>query len=91
MNSAERTGPSPRPAPSKADVEHTRWSPGLIGFYLSCAGVALGAAFAASGYCFFGSKGWLIAGSVISAVCVVTCFVSLHAARRPPEPPAGSR
>ncbi len=64
-------------------VEHTRWSPGLIGFYLSCAGVALGATFAASGHFFFGSSGWLVFGSVLSAVSCVTCYLSLRAARRP--------
>ena len=67
------------------NVEHTRWSPGLIGFYLSCAGTALGATFAASGHFFFGSLGWVIFGSIMSAVSIVTCFLSLHAARRPPQ------
>ena len=36
-----------------------RWSLAFVGFYLSCAGVALGATFAGGGYMFFGSKGWL--------------------------------
>lgn len=66
------------------DVEHTRWSPGLIGFYLSCAGVALGATFAGGGWFFFHDQTWLIGGSVLSGVSIVTCFVSLAAARRPP-------
>ncbi|MBX3462449.1 MAG: hypothetical protein KF830_04720 [Planctomycetes bacterium] len=69
-----------------APVEPTRWSLGLVGFYLSCAGVALGATFAASGYLFFGSVGWLVFGSVLSLVCCVTCFLSLQAARKPPAP-----
>lgn len=84
------TGPSHAPdrrlppAPPPPRVEHTKWSFGLVGFYLSCAGVALGATFAASGYLFFGSTGWLWFGSVLSVVSCVTCFLSLSAARRPP-------
>lgn len=67
------------------NVEHTRWSPGLIGFYLSCAGTALGATFAAAGWAFFGSLGWVVFGSVMCGVSIVTCFVSLYAARKPPS------
>jgi len=66
------------------DVEHTRWSPGLIGFYLSCAGVALGAGFAGGAWFFFKSTSGTVFGSVVSGVSVVTCFVSLAAARKPP-------
>jgi hypothetical protein len=73
------------PKTPQHDVEHTRWSPGLIGFYLSCAGVALGATFAGGGWFFFGSTAWLVVGSVLSGVSVVTCFYSLAAARRPPS------
>jgi hypothetical protein len=73
--------PNPKQSP---EVEHTRWSPGLVGFYLSCAGVALGAGIAGGGHFFFGSKPGLVFGCVLSGVSVVTCFVSLHAARRPP-------
>ena len=69
---------------SDRNEEHTRWSPGLIGFYLSCAGTALGATFASAGWLFFGSTGWLVFGSLLGLVSVVTCFVSLHAARRKP-------
>jgi len=71
-------------------VEHTRWSLGLIGFYVSCAGVALGAGLAASGYCFFGSQVWLVFGSIMSIVSCVTCFYTLRAARRGPEGGSGS-
>lgn len=79
--------PTPqRPAAPPRPVEHTKWSFGLVGFYLSCAGTALGATFAASGYLFFDSTGWLVFGSVLSAVSIVGCFVSLSAARRPPPP-----
>lgn len=76
-----------------ADIEHTRWSPGLIGFYLSCAGVALGATFAGGGWFFFKSTTGLVGGCVLSGVSIVTCFVSLAAARRPPQPrgPSGAQ
>lgn len=71
-------------APERPEPEHTRWSPGLIGFYLSCAGVALGATIAGGSHFFFGNRPGLVFGCVMSGVSVVTCFVSLHAARRPP-------
>lgn len=73
--------PPPRP------VEHTHWSFGLIGFYLSCAGVALGATIAAAGFLLFESTGALVFGSALSLVSCVTCYVALKAARKPP--PAG--
>ncbi len=66
------------------EVEHTRWSPGLIGFYLSCAGVSLGAAIAFGAHFFFRSVGGLVFGCVLSGVSCVTCFIALYAARRPP-------
>ncbi|MCA8951273.1 MAG: hypothetical protein KDE27_17330 [Planctomycetes bacterium] len=65
------------------DVEHTKWSPGLIGFYLSCAGTAMGSTIAASGWFFFGSVGAIWGGAVLAAVSIVTCYLSLRAARRP--------
>ena len=64
--------------------EHTKWSPVLIGFYLSCAGASLGAAIAFGSYKFFESRGGLVFGSVMSVVSCVTCYLSLRAARRPP-------
>jgi hypothetical protein len=73
---------------SKPETEHTRWSPGLIGFYLSCAGTALGAGIAGGSHFFFANTPGLVFGCVMSSVSVVTCFVSLHAARRPPAPRA---
>jgi hypothetical protein len=76
--------PAPRPPALPPQAEHTKWSPGLIGFYLSCAGVALGATFAAAGKLFFGSDGWLVFGVVLCAVSCVTCYTSLKAARRGP-------
>ena len=59
-----------------------RWSLAFVGFYVSCAGVALGATFAGGGYMFFGSKGWLWFGIVMVIVSVVTCFLTLSAERR---------
>jgi len=76
---------------ARPQAEHTHWSLALIGFYASCAGVALGATFAAAGYAFFGSTGWLVFGIVMSAVSAVTCFLTLRAARRPPAHGGGSR
>jgi len=86
-----RTGPW-RLATPPLHVEHTHWSKGLAGFYLSCAGVALGATFASAGPLFFGSTLALVFGCVLGGVSIVTCFVSLAAARRKPEkkPPASA-
>lgn len=75
--------------PGKQDVEHTRWSPGLIGFYLSCAGVAMGATIAGGSHFFFESAGGTAFGVCMSAVSCVTCYTSLRAARRPPGDPRG--
>jgi len=77
--------PVRRPAAPPLEVEQTHWSWGLIGFYLSCAGTALGATFASAGYLFFGSKVALVLGIVLAAVSSVTCYFSLVAARRKPE------
>lgn len=68
----------------RPEEEHTRWSPGLIGFYLSCAGVSLGAAIAFGAHFFFKSSSGLIGGSVLSGVSCITCYFALRAARRPP-------
>jgi hypothetical protein len=77
---------SDRPAaPTRPQVEHTRWSPGLIGFYASCAGVALGATFASAGPLLLGSTSALVFGVALSAVSCVTCYFSLVAARKRPE------
>lgn len=65
--------------------EHTRWSPALLGFYASCAGVALGATFASAGPMFFGSTLALVLGSALSLVSAVCCLVTLRAARRKVE------
>lgn len=75
--------------PGHQKAEHTRWSPGLIGFYLSCAGVALGATIAGGSHFFFEALGGTVFGSVMSGVSCVTCYFSLRAARRPPEASRG--
>ena len=79
-------------APTKGSDgrEHTKWSPALLGFYASCAGVSLGAAIAFGGYFLLRSTGGLVFGSVLSGVSCVTCFFALSAARRPPAPKAPS-
>ena len=83
---------NPPSRPQKVEVEHTRWSPGLIGFYLSCAGVSLGAAIAFGSHFFFADTGGLVFGCVMSGVSCVTCFLALRAARRPPaKTPSGTK
>jgi hypothetical protein len=77
-------GPARKPAPPP-QVEHTRWSLALVGFYLSCAGVSLGAGIGAAGYAFFDSVGTLVFGCVMSGISCVTTYLTLRAARRPPE------
>lgn len=67
------------------EAEHTRWSPALLGFYLSCAGVSLGAAIAFGSHKFFGDPVGTWGGALLSAVSSVTCFYTLRAARRPPS------
>lgn len=77
--------PTRPPIPPPRPVEHTHWSFGLIGFYLSCAGVALGATIGAAGFLLFESTGALVFGSVLSLTSCVTCYIALKAARKPPE------
>lgn len=64
-------------------VEHTHWSWGLVGFYVSCAGVALGATIGAAGHWFFGSTSAVWIGGGMAAVSSVTTYLTLRAARRP--------
>ncbi|MFN9948427.1 MAG: hypothetical protein ACK56S_16435 [Planctomycetota bacterium] len=80
--------PTPPPPAAK---EHTRWSPGLMGFYLSCAGVSLGAAIGFGAHWFFRSGAGLAFGVALSGVSCVTCYGSLKAARRPPAAGSGAR
>ncbi len=72
---------------SSQQVEHTKWSWGLLGFYASCAGVSIGAAVGFGGYKFFDSTPTLIGGLGVSIVSCITCFFTLRAARRPPGSP----
>lgn len=68
--------------PTSQQPEHQRWTVGLIGFYLSCAGASLGAAIGFGGYFFFESEGTMIFGLTVSVISCITCFFSLRAARR---------
>lgn len=72
----------PRPAAPPPQAEHTHYSLGLICFYLSCAGVALGATVASAGPLLFDSGAALVIGCIVTVACSVTCFYSLRAARR---------
>ena len=54
----------------------------LVGFYLSCAGVALGATVGSAGFLWFESKGALVFGIAMTVVCAVTCYGSLRSLRR---------
>ena len=58
--------------PPPAAKEHTRWSPGLMGFYLSCAGVSLGAAIGFGAHWFFRSSSGLAFGIGLSAISCIT-------------------
>ena len=66
---------------SAMDVERTKWSFGLVGFYLSCAGVALGATIGSAGYLWFESIVALVFGCIMVPVCSVTCYLALRSAR----------
>ncbi len=63
-----------------ADRQQTRAS--LIGFYLSCAGVAIGATVGAAGFLWFESAAGLATGAVITVLCSVTSYTSLRRMRR---------
>ena len=82
-----QSGHAPSPPPraggaQRLQAEGTKWSWGLVGFYVSCACVALGATVAAAGKMWFGSNGAMVFGIVLTAVSTVTCFVTLSAARK---------
>lgn len=64
----------------KSEQQQTKAS--LIGFYLSCAGVAIGATVGAAGFLWFESMAGLSAGVVMTLVCSVTCYTSLSRMRR---------
>lgn len=61
--------------------EHTHWSWALVGFYVSCAVVALGATVAAAAYMWFESVGGLVVGCLMTGVSSVTCLLCLRRAR----------
>ena len=65
-----------------SDAPKPRLPLALIGFYGSCAGVALGATIGSAGYLWFESTTALVFGIVMTAVCSVTCFRSMVALRR---------
>jgi hypothetical protein len=67
---------------SSSSPERTRFSLALIGFYASCAGVALGATIGSAGFLWLESWPALIFGSVLTLVSMVTCYTTLTAARR---------
>lgn len=80
------TAQPPSKLPPRPAVEPARWSLAWAGFYLSCAGVALGAGLAGGGYFFFESTGWLAFGATMSIVSCVTCYVTLRKARQETPP-----
>ncbi len=76
------TGSSPGSASGGDKSEQQQTKASLIGFYLSCAGVAIGATVGAAGFLWFESIAGLSAGVVITLVCSVTCYTSLSRMRR---------
>ena len=62
--------------------EPTAWSPALIGFYVGCAMVSIGAAVAASAWIVFGVPSMVAVGLVMVAVGTFACLRCLRAARR---------
>lgn len=71
---------SPRSPDAVREQAQTKAS--LIGFYLSCAGVALGTAFAGGGYLWFEKTWALVAGITVTVVSSITCYTSLKKMRR---------
>ena len=65
-----------------SDAPRPRLPLALIGFYGSCAGVALGAGIGAAGFLWFESTAALVFGIAMTVVCAVTCFRSMVALRR---------
>lgn len=74
------TDSSRQGVPVAAEQAQTRAS--LIGFYLSCALVAIGTAFAGGGYLWFEQTWALVAGVAVTATASVTCYTSLRKMRR---------
>ena len=63
-------------------LEQKQTKASLIGFYLSCAGVAIGATVGAAGFLWFDSAVGLTVGIVMTLACSVTCYTSLSRMRR---------
>lgn len=63
-----------------SDPQATKRS--LVGFYLSCAGVAIGTTVASAGWLWFERAMPLAVGSCLTLVCSVTCYTSLKHMRR---------
>ncbi len=71
---------TPQHAPSEGEQTTLSWP--LIGFYTSCALVALGATVAAASWMWSRSWGGLVAGTVVTIASSVTCLTCLRKARR---------
>jgi hypothetical protein len=75
-----RTMSSPSAPTDAAEQRQTKAS--LIGFYLSCAGVAIGSTIGAAAFLWFESMVGLSVGIVMTVLCSVTCYTSLSRMRR---------
>ncbi|MEY4829065.1 MAG: hypothetical protein RLZZ562_861 [Planctomycetota bacterium] len=73
---------TPDPKGSIAGQEHRETKASLIGFYLSCAGVAIGATVGAAGFLWFENMVGLGVGIAMTLFCSVTCYTSLSRMRR---------
>jgi hypothetical protein len=73
---------SPDAKGSHASQEHRETKASLIGFYLSCAGVAIGSTVGAAGFLWFESMAGLGVGIALTLLCSVTCYTSLSRMRR---------
>ena len=71
---------TPQHAPREGEQTTLSWP--LIGFYTSCALVALGATIAAASWMWSRSWGGLVAGTVVTIASSVTCLTCLRKARR---------
>lgn len=70
------------PSPSGQPAGQPKLPFPLIGFYLSCAGVALGATVGSAGFLWFESTKALWFGIVFTVFCAITCYRSLRSLRR---------
>lgn len=71
-----------RAAAGGDSTEQKQTKASLIGFYLSCAGVAIGSTVGAAGFLWFDSAAGLTVGIVMTLACSVTCYTSLSRMRR---------